>query len=327
MSQGGPDKAELDGFDPVGWLRGGHLETIVPGLWRSPTVPGPRDDIVVRVSPDASVLVHVHQPGSRPRGTLLLVHGMGGSADSGYVTRTTIRALDRGWTVVRMNCRNCGGTAAMSRTLYNAGQSDDIGAVLAELDSRGFPRPMVPVGFSLGGNLVLRYAGLAGNDALADVVVGVNPPVDLEACSRALERPENRLYQLNFTIKLCGQIEKIRRVRPVAGPPASWWRIRTVRTLDRVFTAPDAGYPSAETYYERASSGPALEGLRVPALILSAVNDPLIPGETFEPFRGAAGGRLTIAQPTRGGHVGYWQRGRHRFWAAEPVLAWAEGRR
>ena len=317
----------LDGFDPVPWLRGGHLETIVPGLWRSPAVPGPCDSVVARVSPEASVLIHVHRPDSQRRGTVVLVHGMGGSADSGYVTRTASRALEEGWTAVRMNCRNCGDTASLSRTLYNAGQSDDVGAVLAKLDGEGFPRPLIAVGFSLGGNLVLRYAGLAGEDTLADAVIGINPPVDLEACSRALERPANRIYQLNFVIKLCRQIEQIRRVRPVAGPPAAWWRIRTVRMLDRLFTAPDAGYPSAEAYYQRASSGPTLAGIRVGALILSAVNDPLIPEETFEPLRGLAGGRITIVQPARGGHVGYWCRGRPRFWAAEPVLAWGARQR
>ena len=327
MNETGTASAGLDGFDPVGWLRGSHLETIVPHLWKSPVVQGPRDDIVVRVAPEASVLVHVHRPVSRPRGTMLLVHGMGGSADSGYVTRTAIRALEEDWTAVRMNCRNCGGTAALSKTLYNAGQSDDIGAVLTELDRQGFQRPLVAVGFSLGGNLVLRYAGLAGDDALVDAVVGVNPPVDLEACARALERPDNRVYQLNFTIKLCRQIERIRRVRPLEGPPASWWRIKTVRTLDRIFTAPDAGDPSAEAYYERASSGPTLSGLRVSTLILSAANDPFIPGATFEPLRGVANGRLRIVQPARGGHVGYWQRGRRRFWAAESILAWAREQR
>ena len=320
-AQTGPETL-LNGFEPVPWLRGGHLETIVPGVWVSPGVPGEFEREVIRVSPDASVAVLVHRPAIRQRGTMLLAHGMGGSADSGYVCRTATRALEEGWVAVRMNCRNCGGTANLSRTLYNAGQSDDIGAVLAALADRGLPRPLVALGFSLGGNLVLRYAGLAGEESLADAIVAVNPPVDLEACARALERPANRLYQLNFTIKLCREIERIRRIRPVPGPRASWWRIRTVRNLDRLFTAPDAGHPSAEAYYQTASSGPTLAGLRVPSLILSAANDPMIPQETFAPYRAAADGRITFLHPPRGGHVGYWQRGHPRFWAAEPILSW-----
>jgi predicted alpha/beta-fold hydrolase len=312
----------IDGFEPLPWLVGGHLETIVPGIWVSPGVPGDHERVVIRVSPEASVVVLVHRPETRARGTMLLVHGMGGSADSGYVCRTATRAIEEGWVVVRMNCRNCGGTAALSRTLYNAGQSDDIGAVLEALATGGLPRPLVAVGFSLGGNLVLRYAGLAGSGSLADAVAAVNPPLDLAACSRALERPANRLYQLNFTMKLCREIERIRRIRPVPGPKAVWWRIRTVRNLDRLFTAPDAGHPSAEAYYETASSGPTLAGLRVPTLMLSAANDPMIPLDTFAPYRAAAGGRITFVHPQRGGHVGYWQRGRPRFWASEPILSW-----
>ena len=315
-----PTTPSSERFRPAPWLSNRHLQTVAPLLWPS----GPEYDGVepriVEVDDAAAVAVKVEPVAGHPRGTLLLVHGIGGSADSGYMRRTARVARRSGWTTVRMSCRNAGGTERLSRTLSNAGQSDDIGRVLATLDDWSLPRPFAVAGFSLGGNMVLRYAGLAGTESLADAVAAVNPPVDLEVCSRTLLEWRNRPYSLFFTYGLCAQIRKIRRHRPVAGPPARWWNIRTVWRFDELFVAPDAGHPSAEAYYAAASSGPRLEGLRVPALVLSAEDDPFIPAEIFEPYRKLATNGLVLDLVRRGGHLGYWNSESPRFWAATAVL-------
>jgi len=229
-------------------------------------------------------------------------------------------AMGRGWITVRMNLRNCGGTEALSRTLYNAGQSRDAGSVLEYLDSERFPRPFAVAGFSLGGNLVLRYAGTTGTETLADAVVGINPPVDLDACSTALEKLENVLYRYHFTRLLCLQIRALRAKRPVPGPDLPFWRIGTIRRFDSLFTAPDAGYRSAEAYYADASAGPRLCSVRIPSFILSAANDPIVPVEMFDRFRAHRPPRMRFYHPRRGGHVGYWQAGEPRFWAGQAIL-------
>ena len=248
--------------------------------------------------------VEVSRPAAAARGTVLLLHGMGGSAESGYLRHTAAAALARGFAAVRMNFRNCGGTEARCRTLYNAGQSEDVGRVLRALDGGGFPRPLVAVGFSLGGNLILRWAGTAGQGAIADRVAGVNAPVDLQRCCEALERPGNWPYQAFFVALLCGQIRRVRRLRPVPGPPAFPALIRTVRRFDHLFTAPDAGLPSAEAYYAWASASSHLREVRVPALVLSAANDPFVPLEVFTPHRAAAATAVRWRHPARGGHLG-----------------------
>jgi predicted alpha/beta-fold hydrolase len=306
-------------FEPVAWLPGRHLQTIVPSFLPAPRAGNRTEILVVPVDSDASVEILIDEPAGKPRGTLLLVHGLGGSARSGYIRRTARRALDEGWRAARMNCRTCGGTERLSRTLYNAGQSDDVGRVLQEMDGLGFPRPFAAAGFSMGGNLVLRYSGRAGADALPDAVIGVNPSIDLERCNRVLERPENRIYQIYYTHTLCRHMSRIRRVRSVPGPRPAWPRIGTLRAFDRIYTAPDAGYPSAESYYAEASAGPWLAGNRTPALVLSAANDPLIPTETFDPYRHQP--TLEFLHPPCGGHVGYWQKRRPRFWGAEAILS------
>jgi hypothetical protein len=238
--------------------------------------------------------------------------------------RTGRWALARGWAVARVNLRNCGGTELLASTLYNAGQSDDADAVLAALEAHGWPRPYALMGFSLGGNIAVRYAGLTGAACRADAVVGVNPPIDLTACIDALERPGNRLYHAYFTRELCRHVARIRRRRAVAGPAATVRAVGGVRGFDELFTAPDAGYVDAAAYYTAASAGPVLSGARRPTLILSAENDPFVPMAAFDPFRRASG-HVRFVHPRVGGHCGYWAASRPRFWAARVALAYFEG--
>lgn len=309
------------GFDPVPWLPGRHLETIAPSQWPAPPVPGPIERLVVPVADGAAVRLDLSRPEPAPRGTVLLIHGMSGCAESVYMRRTAIEALARGFAVARMNLRTCGGTEALSRTLYNAGQSKDAERALAALESAGFPRPFAALGFSLGGNLLLLHAAESGTSSPADVVAAVNPPIDLEACIAALERPANRGYGIYFTLALCAHLRRIRRVRSVAGPPALPWRVRGVRAFDHHFTAPDAGYANAEAYYRGAGAGPRLGGIRVPAILLTSRNDPFVPFEAVEAHvRRSAPPSLRFLSAERGGHVGYFGRGRPRFWAAAAAL-------
>src|SRR6185436_8352957 len=145
----------------------------------------------VPVAAASKVRVLVTRPAATARGTLVAIHGLGGSAESGYMRRTAAQAHARGWAVARINLRNCGGTEALSTSLYNAGQSGDADAVLAALEAEGLPRPFGLLGFSLGGNIALLYAGRSGDACRADAVCGVNPPVDLAVCIDAIERSGN----------------------------------------------------------------------------------------------------------------------------------------
>ena len=312
-------------FRPVAWLPGGDLQTIVPHLWRRPTPRPGVAELWIDVDPGSQVLLEIDHPREEPRGTLLLLHGMGGSARSSYMVITSRSAADRGWVAVRMNLRNCGGTAHRARTLYNAGQSADVDRVLAALERRPgeFPRPFVATGFSLGANIVMRYAGLEEDGCRADAVAGVSTPIDLECCMQALESPRNRIYHWYYTVKVCRHLREIKDTRGLDGPDPQPRRIGSMRRLDDLFTAPDAGYASAEAYYDDASAGPRLSGIRRPAMLLSAVNDPFVPPQIFTPHRGIA--NIRLVQPPSGGHVGYWHRGQPRCWAATALVEFAEG--
>jgi predicted alpha/beta-fold hydrolase len=306
-------------YRPPWWLRGGHLQTLVPHLIDRPAQPTTERELIVAVEPGTSVRVRLTAPERGKRGTLLLVHGLAGSGDSRGVVRTADEAVARGWTVARVDLRNCGGTAQLASTLYNAAQSDDLAAVLSELIALDLPRPMALIGFSLGGNLALRFAGRVGSAAPVAGVVAVNAPIDLAVAADHIERPWNFPYQVAFTKALCGLVEEVRAVRHVPGPPARWRDIRTVRRFDEVFTAPDGGYASADEYYADGSSAPLLAGIRVPALLLASRNDPIVPVKVFEGVRALS---VRVAFTRSGGHVGYWSSG--RFWAASAALDFLE---
>ncbi len=203
-------------FRPVRWLPSRHLQTIVPTLLGAPEVAEAlRAEVrTVAVDGENAVQLHVTRPevaaGAAARGSLLLVHGLAGSVRSKDVLRVAAAALRRGWTVARLNLRNCGETESLSTSLYNAGQSEDIGATLADMDAAGLPRPFAVLGSSLGGNTVLRYAATAGGGCGADAVVALNPPIDLRACAEVINRPDNLIYQAYFTRSLCRLLNRVR---------------------------------------------------------------------------------------------------------------------
>jgi predicted alpha/beta-fold hydrolase len=311
-------------YEPVPWLPGAHLQTVVPALLRLPGPLGAPRLRRIDVGGGNAVRVDVNLPRDRARGTIVLIHGMGGSSESSYMRATARQATERGWVAARLNLRNCGGTAAWACTLYNAGQSGDVAAVLADLagEPATFPRPWMVAGFSLGGNIALLYGGRAGQACAADAVAGVNAPIELERCLRALERRVNRPYERHYVRRLYAQLDEIRRVRPVPGCERLPGPVRTLRGFDDRFTAPDAGFGSAEAYYAASSAAAVLDRVARPTLLLSARNDPFVPVEMFAPWAGRAG--ITCLHPPAGGHCGYWQRGRPRNWAAQALVEFFE---
>ncbi len=310
-------------FEPAFPIANPHLQTIVGRFLAAPDPRGGRESFVVPVTATGSVRCDVIRPeGREPRGTALLVHGLAGCAESHYIRHTAHEALTRGFVAVRMNLRGCGGTAALSRSLHNAGQSDDVRRVFEALDRAGFPRPFVAAGVSLGGNLVLREAALAGKSSLADAIAAVNPPIDLALCAREIDAPRNLVYRFYFVQQLCALVETARKIFDLPGPTARPWEIRTLWRFDDLYTAPHAGYETAAHYYAAASAGPLLEGLTIPALVLSAKDDPFVPASMFDALPRRHLPTLRLAQPSRGGHVGYVGRNGHRFWAGGALFEW-----
>jgi predicted alpha/beta-fold hydrolase len=252
------------------------------------------------------VVLHDSQPAEWQVGgpMALLVHGMGGDHRSGYMQRVTQLFLQRGWRAVRMDQRGCGRGVGLARRPYNAGRSDDVRAAVAEVRRWSPESPVTVIGFSLGGNVILKLAGEAADIPLPGLalVVAVAPPIDLEKCAVLLAQPRNRIYDQFFVRELLLQVRQNERCSP-GSLRTHFRRPLTVRKFDEVYTAPRSGFADALDYYRRSSSAPLLPRIHVPTLILTARDDPFIAVEPFEAAKTPS--HVTIKIVRHGGHLGF----------------------
>ncbi|MBA3950106.1 MAG: alpha/beta fold hydrolase, partial [Acidobacteria bacterium] len=263
------------------WLRNGHAMTIFtwakPRALRSLPAPELRQ---FSTSDDTQVVAACHWHADRTaRRTLLLLHGLEGSSNAHYMRGVADKAWRAGMNVVRLNQRNCGGTEHLTPGLYHSGLTADPHAVLRELiDRDGLPF-VVLAGYSMGGNVLLRLAGELGADAPPELkgVAAVSPVVDLEACVTAMERRGNYVYQWNFMRNLRRSIRRKAALFPGAYDVAPLARTRTIRGFDDTYTAPHHGFGDAANYYYQASALRVAGNIRIPALIITAADDPFVP--------------------------------------------------
>ncbi len=234
---------------------------------------------------------------------VLLVHGLGGSAESFYLRRAAQAALDRGWASLRFNLR---GADMEGEDFYHAGLSGDLHAALASPEVAGYG-PLYAVGFSLGGNPVLRMAAETADPRLA-AVAAVSPPLDLGACAEAFDRPGRALYRSYLLSGLKQMYAAVAARRPVPLPVAEARRIRHIQEWDDRLVAPRHGFADARDYYRRMSAGPLLGRLRVPALVVAADDDPLVPPEVLRPSLAAAPPHLETRWISGVGHLGFSER-------------------
>jgi predicted alpha/beta-fold hydrolase len=293
-------------FEPHRWLRGGHAQTIAGRYWPAPGAGLKATAHEVGLADgDRLVVLESVPPGWRgPAPAAVLVHGLAGCAEASYMVRLGARLVARGIRVVRMNLRGAGAGFGLARGIYHAGRSDDLREVVTWLRQRVADSPIALVGFSLGANLVLKLAAEAESHPLEglDCVLAANPPIDLAACARRMQRAENRFYDWNFVRWLRAMVRRLHRRFPELGP-ADLKAVRTLYDFDDRYTAPRNGFASADEYYQRCSLLTALARIEVPGLIVHAMDDPFVP---HEPFRRVAATRhLNLELVRYGGHLGY----------------------
>jgi predicted alpha/beta-fold hydrolase len=266
-------------FVPRRGLRGGHRQTLASFFLsrRIPLPPG--EERLIEVESGVEILCICHwQPNRSDALTLIVVHGLEGSSDSQYMVGLAHKGVAMGMNVIRMNQRNCGGTDALSPTLYHSGRSADIAAVARELIQYDRISRFALVGFSMGGNLVLKLAGEWASDAPPEfrAVAAVCPAVNLAASADALHEPANRLYEYYFLFKLRRRLIEKARLFPEVFDTSRMRGMRTLRDFDDKVTAYYSGFAGATDYYARASAANVVDRIVVPTLILHAANDPFI---------------------------------------------------
>jgi predicted alpha/beta-fold hydrolase len=313
-------------FEPHLFLRNPHMQTLAAAFWlrHFPRLPQstPRE---FETEPGTKILGECHwQPASRERPTVVLVHGLEGSSQSGYMMGIAERAFLAGWNAIRLNQRNCGGTESLTPTLYNSGLSVDYRAVLFELIARDSLSEIFFVGYSMGGNLVLKMVGELAGSAPRQLlgVAAVCPCIDLALSADALSLPGNVIYQRHFVRGLKQRMRRKAKVFPGKFDLGPMARVRTVRDFDDVITARYCGFRDAADYYARSSALRVLSEIRVPTFVLTAQDDPFVPFASFSDPALANNSHIILTAPQHGGHCAFISRdgGDARFWAEARIM-------
>ena len=319
-------------FEAHALLRSGHAMTMAAAFVPRKFALPPAEQRLFQVDAESQLVANCHwQPGKRKDAPLIvIIHGLEGSSDSNYVRGVGEKAFQRGYHVVRINQRNCGGTEALTPTLYNSGMSGDYRAVFNELaEADGFQQVFF-AGYSMGGNLVTKLAGEYG-EAVPKALRGVCavcPALDLAACADALERRDNYFYQHHFVAGLMARYRRKVKLFPERYPQNGFkpGPIRTVREFDDAITAPCDGYRDAQEYYETASAKKVIEQVRVPLLLIAAEDDPFVPFASFLAAKADKIAAIRFVAAKHGGHCGFIsnQSGAERFWAELRVIEFCE---
>ncbi len=317
-------------YIPVPGWSGGHRMTVFAWarLRRFPQLPAP-ETRYFDVAPNARVLAHCHwhpERGQHP--TLVALHGLEGSSTAHYMKGMADKAFRRGFNVVRLNQRNCGGTESLSAGLYHSGLTADPTAVIRELIDRDGLGAIAVAGYSLGGNLALKLAGELGDQAPPQLfaVAAVSPTVDLASAVDAIERRSNWIYQWHFMISLRRRMKRKARLFPGLYDVGGIRQIRTIRQFDDAFTAPHHGFRDSADYYYRASALRVIHRIAIPTLIISAADDPFVPVEPLLDTRVRGNRHITLVITRFGGHCGFIslrQNGDDGYWAERRVVEFA----
>jgi predicted alpha/beta-fold hydrolase len=289
------------------WLPGGHPQTIWPALLSRADLARPPGYVRERWrAPDADFIDVDHLPAGAGAPWLVLFHGLESSSTSPYAVAFAQAARTRGWHFVVPHFRGCSGELNLAPRSYHSGDFDEIGWVLGRVRAAA-GAPVLAAGVSLGGNALLRWAEEAASTAASTVraVAAISAPVDLAAAGAAIDRGLNRLLYARMFLRTM----KPRALAKWRQYPGLFDRerliaARTLHDFDDCFTAPLHGFAGVDDYWRRASAKPHLDAIRVPALVLNARNDPIIPGDSL-PQAHEVGPHVTLWQPHDGGHVGF----------------------
>lgn len=316
-------------FNPHPFLKGGHRQTILGYYLPSPKHLRGTNVHHIKISGGDKLALCENRPNRKStfQRAILFMHGLGGKAGSSYMLRIAHLFQNRGWITFRMNHRGCGEGIGLARQTYHSGRSEDASAAMIKIEELYPHSPLVTVGFSLSGNVLLKLLGekkepLAANLAGA---IAVAPPINLSLCAAALCQSQNRVYDLRF-MRLLKKAMKERREHFLDFPEFDfkWWM--KLRDFDELCTASLNNFKSAEDYYSKCSAKQFLSEVSTPTYLLASDDDPFVPKESFDDL--PENEFLDFNLTKSGGHMGYVSAektplGTHR-WLDYAVLAYAE---
>ena len=302
-------------FQSPWWLAGPHRQTIWNTvIGRKPNVPLRRERF--ELSDGDFVDLDWLEGGQGP--IVIVLHGLDGSSDSPYARGVLKSVQDLGWRGLILNFRGCSGEPNRLMRAYHSGDTGDIAEVATALRNHEPDTPLLGVGYSLGGNVLLKWLGETGNENPLSGAVAVSVPFNLDTCADCLTQGLSRVYERRF-------VRGLKTQYGLKAPPDSLPSIRTIREWDEHVTAPIHGFEGATDYYTRCSSGPFLALITVPTLVLHAADDPFM-NESVIPQEADLSPQVTLEISATGGHVGFvtgspW---RPVYWLEERIPAYLQ---
>ena len=301
------DGSLIPPFRPRRLLGSAHAQTLAAALFPGPRIAYSAEQHRVPLADGDEIVLHDDCPADwQPSDPVaLLMHGLAGCHQSGYMRRIAAKLCDRGVRAFRMDHRGCGAGAGLARLPYNAGASDDVATVIAFIERLAPHARLSLVGFSLSANILLKLLGERGTDVPSTIesAIAVCPPIDLQISCENMTKWSNRLYDRHFVRLLMRQVRYKQRTRGDVPRIQFHGRVRRLVDFDDQYTAPLAGYSGAEEYYSRSSANQFLPTISIPTTILASRDDPMIPIHTIENATLSPTTRLITTE--HGGHLGF----------------------
>ncbi len=297
-----PKNSSKPAFKPAWWLPGGHLQTIWPTLCRRviKNINLKRERFEL---PDGDFVdLDWLSEGNGP--IVLVLHGLEGSVHSPYAKGMLIALKQQGWRGVFMHFRGCSEEFNRHPRSYHSGETEDLAVVVDAIRSREPGVPLAAIGFSLGGNVLLKWLGESGDANPLKAAVGISVPFELNKTAARVQLGFSRIYEIHFMRSLCKKIQDKFAIQtpPIELPALN--KLKSLREFDDKITAPLHGFKNAEDYYQKSSSRQYLNKIKIPTLLLQAKDDPLMTDDLL-PHANELSPKVMLELTEKGGHVGF----------------------
>lgn len=312
--------SEVD-FRPKWYLCHGHLETIIPSLYRkTQSIDCQRKRLELN---DGDFLDLDWWYGNHRR-LVVLTHGLEGSSRRPYMTEMARHLLTKGWDILAWNCRSCSGEMNRLPRLYSHADTEDISTIVNYADAKKQYDKIALVGFSMGGAITMNYLGRRSNEVPKSVVtaIGFSMPTCLSSSVKRLEERGNFLYKRKFMRQLSAKIRAKAASFPDIIDAANLDKIKQWRDFDAFYAAPMNKFDSPEAFYHAASAVHVLNDIKIPFLICNSQNDPLLTPECSPIDLAQASVLFHLETPRFGGHVGYWPFRNDIAWSEYRAAQW-----
>ena len=286
-------------FKPLWYLKNPHAQTLLANLIHPPP---PQVSIETVELPDGDSL-DIARGAARDENTVLILHGLEGSLRSAYAQRMMNALAQRGIAAVFMYFRGCNGQPNKAVRSYHSGETGDLKSVIAHLKKTGSQR-IALVGYSLGGNVTLKYMGEADTDDAIVCATATSAPLLLDVCAARMNRGFSRIYQHDLMRRLKNKALQKQPILAAAGVNHDPLKLKTFVEFDDALTAPTHGFRNAADYYQRCSSRQFLKGIDKPTLIIHSQDDPFMTPNVI-PSEDELSDQVTLELSEHGGHVGF----------------------